>query len=182
MKKVYLVHGWEGHSENFWFPWLKEELEKKDFSVISFDMPNTSVPKIEEWVSHIAENIDSVDEKTYFVGHSVGCQAIMRFMEKLHKHVKIGGCVFVAPWLNLIGLSLEELNIAHPWINNKINFERILDHCGKFQIIFSSDDPYVHMSEIEKFEEGLHVNAIVKHGCGHFSNKKNIFEILEFVK
>lgn len=182
MKKVYLVHGWEGHSKIFWFPWLKEELERKGFFVESFKMPNSSVPKIEDWVSHILENVKDVDDRTYFVGHSIGCQAIMRSLEKMHKHVGVAGCVFVAPWLDLIGLNSEELNIAHPWINNKINFERVLDHCRNFQIIVSSDDPYISMDEVKKFEDNLNVNAIVKHGYGHFSDKKKIFEILNFVK
>ena len=28
MTRVYLVHGFQGHSKNYWFPWLEEELRK----------------------------------------------------------------------------------------------------------------------------------------------------------
>src|SRR3989344_5696346 len=124
MKKVYLIHKWGGNSGEEWYVWLKEELEKKGFEVEVFDMPNTDEPKIEEWVKYLEENInsDDIDEKTYFVGHSIGCQTILRYLEKLHKNKKIAGCVFVAPWLDLINLGEEEMKIAHPWINTKIDF------------------------------------------------------------
>jgi len=29
MKRALLLHGWAGSSDNHWFPWAKEELEKK---------------------------------------------------------------------------------------------------------------------------------------------------------
>ena len=32
MKRVFIIHGWEGHPENAWFPWLKKELEQKRVS------------------------------------------------------------------------------------------------------------------------------------------------------
>ena len=30
MKRVFIIHGWDGYPEEGWFPWLKEELEKED--------------------------------------------------------------------------------------------------------------------------------------------------------
>ena len=33
-------------------------------------MPNTDTPKIEEWVSFLDKQVDFLDDKTYFVGHS----------------------------------------------------------------------------------------------------------------
>ncbi len=180
--KVYLIHGWGGTGSGGWFDWLKEELTKKGFHVESFDMPNTEEPKIEEWVSHLQTEIEEVDERTYFVGHSIGCQTIMRFLEKLHKHKRIGGCVFVAGWFDLKGLGKEELEIAHPWINNPLDFSRINDHCDRFLAIFSEDDPLVDSSEAKKFEEKLGAKIIMKKDLGHFNEVLEIPEILDFVK
>ncbi len=51
MKKIYLIHGWGGSdSSEGWFGWLKEKAKEKEFEVISFNMPNTDKPVIEEWV------------------------------------------------------------------------------------------------------------------------------------
>jgi len=83
-KKVYLIHGWGGNdSSEGWFGWLKENLKEKGIEVIGFNMPNTDEPKIEEWLGFMKENIKNIDEETYFLGHSIGCQAILRFLEGL---------------------------------------------------------------------------------------------------
>ena len=183
-KKVYLIHRWGGDSESDWYGWTKKELEKKGIPVGVFDMPNTDNPKIEKWVKYLEENIKDVDEQTYFIGHSVGCQTILRYLEKLHKHKRIAGCVFVAPWFELINLEPEEMKIAHPWINTQIDFSRILDHCNNFLAIFSKNDPYVHLDEIEKFKKNLGAKIIIKEKQGHFTEEdkiKKIPEILEFI-
>ena len=183
-KKVYLIHRWGGDSESDWYGWTKKELEKKGIPVGVFDMPDTDNPKIEKWVKYLEENIKDVDEQTYFIGHSVGCQTILRYLEKLHKHKRIAGCVFVAPWFELINLEPEEMKIAHPWINTQIDFSRILDHCNNFLAIFSKNDPYVHLDEIEKFKKNLGAKIIIKEKQGHFTEEdgiKKIHEILEFI-
>ena len=101
-----MIHGWGGAGSGGWFDWLKRELSKKGFQVTAFDMPDTANPKIESWVGYLRDNIDVnvIDENTYFIGHSIGCQTILRFLEKLHKHKRVAGCAFVAPWLDLINL------------------------------------------------------------------------------
>lgn len=185
MKKVFLIHGWGGSSSSgAWFNWLKDSLNKKGFEVESFDMPNTWQPKIEDWVKFLEDNInpEEIDEETYFVGHSIGCQTIMRFLEKLHKHKQVGGCVFVAGWFDLITHSSEELEIAHPWIHSEIHFDRVLDHCNNFLAIFSDDDPDVSLEEAEKFKENLGAKIIIKHNQEHFDDTPEIPEILDFVK
>src|SRR3989339_1757277 len=186
-KKVYLIHRWGGDSESDWYGWTKKELEKKGIPVGVFDMPNTDNPKIEKWVKYLEENIKDVDEQTYFIGHSIGCQTIMRYLEKLHKHKKIAGCVFVAGWFDLIlsAHDSEELKIAHPWINTKIDFGRVLDHCNKFLAIFSNNDPCVHVDEAVKFKKNLGAKIIMKKNEEHFTEEdkiKKIPEILEFIK
>ena len=184
MKKTYLIHGWGGSSEGGWFDWLKSELVAKGYEVEAFDMPNTEEPKIEEWVGYLEDNInsDEVDEETYFVGYSIGCQTIIRFLEKLHKHKKVGGCVFVAGWFDLLDLEPEELLIAHPWVNSKIHFERVLDHCNNFLAIFSYNDPYVHLDEVKKFKENLGAKIIIKKRLEHFNTVEKIPDILKFIK
>jgi len=184
MKKVYLIHGWGSSSKEPWFVWLEKELRKKGWEIYAFDMPNSENPKIEEWVDYLIKNIgpNNIDEHTFFVGHSIGAQTILRFLEKLHKHKRIGGCVFVSPWFDLINLEPEELEIAHPWINSQIDFGRILDHDTKFVCIFSDNDPYVHLDESKKFKEKLGAEIIVKKDKGHFDSASGVLKIPEILK
>jgi hypothetical protein len=184
-KKIYMIHGWGGSSKDNWFPWLKKELEKKNVDVEVFDMPNSKRPKIEEWVKYLEENVKDIDEHTYFIGHSIGCQTILRFLEKLHKHKKIGGCIFVAGFFDLISLEPEEFEIAHPWITSPIDTSRILDHCNRFLCFFSKDDPDVHIQESEKFKDKFGAKIITLDGKGHFDDEiqpEILREVLRFVK
>jgi uncharacterized protein len=182
MIKAYIIHGWGFDSKMPWIKWLERELKKnKKIQVYALDMPNTEFPKIEEWVNYLKRNVGIINEVTYFVGHSIGCQTIMRFLEKLPKNEHIKGCVFIAPWFDLINLKDGEVDIAHPWINSKINFERVEQHTGNILAIFSNNDPYVSEKEVNKFKE-LGVKIIIKKDEGHFDNTKRIQEILEFIK
>ncbi len=187
MKKAYLIHRWGGDSESDWYGWVKKELEKKGVEVTVFDMPDSDNPKIEKWVKYLEQkiNTDDLDEHTYFIGHSVGCQTILRYLEKLHKHKRIGGCVLIAPWFNLINLDSEELKIAHPWVNTTVDFSRIMDHCNNFLAIFSDNDPYVHLDEVEKFKRFLGAKVMIKSKKGHFTEDDDVHripEIIRFVK
>jgi len=182
MKKVYLVHGWGGNnSSEGWFGWLKGEMKKRKVELIGFDMPDTDKPEIEKWVGFLEKNvkIDDINEETYFIGHSIGCQTILRFLEKQDK--KIAGCVFVAGWFNLKDLEENEIEIAKPWLTRKIDFNKARKNCKKFLAIFSDDDPYVPVSDAEIFKKNLGARIIIKHNKEHFNNVSRIDEILDFV-
>lgn len=187
MKTFYLIHGWGGSDSNeSWFGWLKAEGKKRGFKVIGFDMPNTDEPKIKEWVGFLQEKIKEVDGETYFVGHSIGCQTIMRFFEKLPINKKVGGAVFIAGWFNLKeetyaidGDGARE--IARPWIKTPIDFEKVKSHTNNFLAIFSDDDPCVPLSDKELFEKNLGAKTIVKHAEGHFDQSEKIEEIFNIL-
>ena len=181
MKKVFIIHGWEGYPEEVWFPWLKQELEKRGFSVIVPEMPDTESPVIEDWVSYLEKIVGIPDNNTYFVGHSIGCQTIMRYLEKID-NIKIGGAVFVAGWFNLIGLTTdEELEIAKPWLEIPINLNKVKEATNNFTAIFSSNDPYVPLKDQDIFKEKLGAKIIIEKDKGHFdegSGVKNLPSVL----
>ena len=134
MKKIIIVHGWGGSPDACWLPWLKEELESRNFKVIIPEMPNTDEPKIEEWVPFLKKYSEKADKDTFFVGGSIGCQTIMRVLEKMPKEIQMGGIVFIAPWFNLIPEPIEEeggTEIAAPWIKNPIDTNKVLSHTKK---------------------------------------------------
>ena len=51
------------------------------------------------WVAEITKIVEAPDKDTYFIGHSIGCQAILRYLEKINSPV--GGALFVAGWFFL---------------------------------------------------------------------------------
>ena len=99
----------------------EKELEKKGFHVEVPAMPDTDNPKIESWVSFLKKTIKNPGKDTYLIGHSIGCQAILRYLQGINS--KIGGVVFVAGWFSLKGLETDgEWAIAKPWIETPIDF------------------------------------------------------------
>ena len=116
-KRVFIIHGWGGNPEEGWFPWLKEELINHGFEVYIPSMPDTNNPTIKNWVGNLKNIIKSPDKNTYFVGHSIGCQTILRYLENLNDNIKVGKVILVAPWFRLkMYESKEEVRIAKPWI------------------------------------------------------------------
>jgi uncharacterized protein len=183
MKQVYLIHGWGGNdSSEGWFGFVKSELSNNGFKVTGFNMPDTDSPTIQNWVGFLEKNIKRVDKDTYFIGHSIGCQTIMRYLEKLPERVKIGGAIFVAGWFNLMDMDENEEKIAMPWIEGQIDFERVKKHTNNFLAIFSNNDPYVPLSNSNVFQEKLNAEIVIKDNEGHFNETLEIKEIIDFIK
>lgn len=178
MKKVFMIHGWDSNPDNCWFPWIKKELESKDFEVHIPKMPDTEHPKIEPWVSKISEVVGTPDKSTYLVGHSIGCQTIMRYLETLPEGTKIGGVIFVAGFFNLPNLETqEEKDIAKPWLETPINTNKIKNTTNNFIAIFSDNDEDVPLSDSKIFKEKLDAKIIVEQDKGHFDDEKGIKEL-----
>ena len=181
MNKIYIIHCWDGTKDDGWYPWLDSKISDKNNKVIRFNMPNTENPKIEEWVSELDKQVEILDENTYFIGHSIGCQTILRYLES--KNVdKIGGILFVAPWLDLLPKAIEDedsYNTAYPWIHTDINFDNIRNITDNITCIFSDDDYFVSLSQKEKFENLLNTKTIVVHNKGHISADDGVQELNE---
>ncbi|TAL49168.1 hypothetical protein EPN83_01350 [Patescibacteria group bacterium] len=90
-QRVFIIHGWDGYPQEGWFPWLKRELEKHGFETHVPAMPNPDKPKIREWVSELHNVIGEADEMTYLVGHSIGAQAVLRYISELLPDSAVGG-------------------------------------------------------------------------------------------
>lgn len=154
---------------------MKNRLRKQDFVVYVPKMPDTNKPTIKAWVVKLHRLAKRADENTYFVGHSIGAQAIMRYLEKLPANTKIGGVIFVAGWTNLTNQTPEEKPTARPWINTKINFSKVKKASKKFVAIFSDDDPYVPFSKNSKvFKQKLGAKIIIQHKKGHLSGSDGV--------
>ena len=182
-KRAFIVHRWDGTPKSDWYPWLKGELEKKGFKVEVPTMPNTSEPKINDWVNHLKKVAGKLDNATYFIGHSIGCQTIMRYLEKENYNGKIGGIIFVAGWFKLDNLEGEEVEtIAKPWMNTAIDFNKIKQKIPKLTVFLSTNEPYGFVEENSKiFKEKLNAKVILEKDKGHFTEDDGVSELPEIL-
>ncbi|MEX2369230.1 MAG: alpha/beta hydrolase [Candidatus Paceibacterota bacterium] len=173
MKSVYIIHGWDGSPEEPLHQWLKAQLESKGYQVTVPAMPNPEVPVIKDWILKIMETVVPSDN-VILVGHSVGCQAILRSVEVLAEGTKIAGIVLIAPWMELDEQTVQEegeevREIAQPWMETPIDFKKVKKHTDRVITIFSDNDPYVPVSQKDLFEDKLDAETFVLEGYGHFS-------------
>jgi predicted alpha/beta hydrolase family esterase len=179
MKRVIIVHRWAGGPNDDWRPWLKSELEKMGYDVLVPNMPDTEVPTIEKWVNKLSEVVGTPDSETYFVGHSIGCQTILRYLETID--IKVGGALFVAGWFNLENLEDEEVaEIARPWIEIPIDIQKVQSVLPKSILLISKDDPYGAFQEnVDKFSQFVTHTSVFDH-AGHFTEAKDPSVLSQF--
>ena len=179
-KRVFIIHGLGGYPEEGWFPWLKKELEDRSFDVFVPQLPEPDEPRVHTWVSAINETVCVPDERTYFVGHSIGCQAIARYLETLPAGKKVGGVVFVAGFfkvLSNIGDNETMKSVAKEWLEAPLSLEKVHTHFDKSTAIFSDDDPYVPLDNQEEYRGVLRSKVIIEKNMGHFSGTTGTFEL-----
>jgi len=176
--KAVIVHGWGGSPKSDWYNWLRKELENRDWDVEVPEMPETMVPKIDKWVEQLKKAAGKVDENTYFIGHSIGCQTILRYLENLKG--KAGGCILVAGWFNLTENTWDENythEIADPWLNTEIDLDKVKKKCRKIVAVFSNNDPYVPLTDKEIYKEKLGAEIIILEGKGHVSGEDGVKQL-----
>ncbi len=179
MKTAIIVHGWEGSSTSDWMPWAKDALEQMGVKVIVPDMPNPETPMIGEWVEHLASVAGTPDKDTYFIGHSIGCQTILRYLETLS--APVGGAIFVAGWFIVGNLEDAEAEaMAKPWIETPINFKKINTILPRSIVLLGDNDTWVPYEETKKqFEERLHSEVITIPGADHIDHAGPLPELIE---
>ncbi|MFA6161355.1 MAG: alpha/beta hydrolase [Patescibacteria group bacterium] len=179
MPRIIIIHGWSSGPQKEWFPWLERELKAKGFDVEIPAMPNPKVPQIGPWVGCLSQVVGTPDEEIILVGHSVGCQTILRYLETID--VKIRGAVFVAGWftLKLDDFDEAEIAIAKPWLETPIDFEKVKNNLNKSMAIFSDDDYFVPLADAELFRERLGSSIITLNQKGHISGLDGVTELPE---
>ena len=179
MNKIYIVHCWDGTKDDGWYPWLDKKISNDENKVFRFNMPDTTNPKIDSWISELDKQVEQLDEHTYFVGHSIGCQTILRYLEN-KKNKQIGGILFVAPWLDLLPEAVsdeESYKTAQPWLNSPIDFEKIRNLTDNITCIFSDNDYFVSLEQEKKFRELLNAKTIIVNSKGHISAEDGVNEL-----
>lgn len=175
MKRAIIVHGFKGKPDTNWKPWLKKELESRDFRVEVPEMPNTEHPNVSEWVSKLSQTIGNInDDQIYLIGHSLGCITILKYLETLTEEQRIKASVFVAGFTR----KFKEYSNGHDsFFEKELDYSDIKKHCGTFIAIHSEDDPNVGFEELAEFKGKLGARIIGVNGYGHFGSVDGVFEV-----
>ena len=177
-KHFYFIHGLGGRADGGFRPWLKEELEKAGHQVTSLSMPDTDNPKIEAWVSHLQEQIENPDENTVLIGHSLGCSASLRYLERLPEGQMVGKFISVAGFIDkatsLLETAPEELT---EWLNTPIDAKKAVASVKEMVGFFSDNDRSIPVESAEVVKEKYGARVIVESGMGHYNGSSGISEV-----
>jgi uncharacterized protein len=180
MKKVLILHGTGNNSQGNWFPWLKMELEKKDYQVWVPDLPRADKPNLSRYNQFIFSNKHwTFNEDTVIIGHSSGAVAILGLLQHLPENTQVGRCILVSAFKdNVIHWdSLNELFL------DPFNYDLIKQKSKKFIVVHSDNDPYIPLDQAEFIAAKLDAELLIKEGQGHFSGDdfKQLPFILELI-
>ena|SRR3989344_1789091 len=182
-KRVIIAHQWGGSPTSDWYQWLEKELKKGGHEVVLPEMPNPNAPVIETWVEALAKAVGTINTYDTFVGHSVGCQAILRFLESAQGQA--AKVVLVAPWLTLSSEVMsdpEYSELAKPWLEQPIDWAKVKTHAREFVAFFSKDDPYVPIENAELFKNNLGARIIIETGQKHYDVESGITQVPQVLK
>lgn len=176
---AFIFHGTEGHPQENWFPWMKEELEKLGCKTIvpQFPTPPVVPAKVSEWFDVLSEYEKDIDENTILIGHSLGGIFTLRVLEKLDHPVKaavlVGTPIGVRPILNY--------DRDESFSGFDFDWEKIRKNAGKFYVYQSDNDPYVGLENGKKLAENLGVGLTFVSGAGHFNKKTGYLKFVDLL-
>ncbi len=134
MKKIILLHGTWGNPENFWFPYIRDTLDKSKFTIEIPQLPNSENPRISEWLSFAQKNLN-YDSNTILVAHSAGCPLIFSILEWL-EWISIKRAILVSGFCEPLGNPPEAI------LQETYNWKKIKRSCEEFIFINSYNDPW----------------------------------------
>lgn len=133
MKNAIILHGTGTKNDEFWFPYLKTELEKLGYDVWLPQLPNAEHPNLEDWLPFILSR-GTFTEETVLIGHSAGAQAMLSVLEGIN--VKIKKAIFVSGYAKLLRKNAGGENEEEPC------WDAIRPHAEEFIFINSDNDPW----------------------------------------
>jgi predicted alpha/beta hydrolase family esterase len=181
-ERAFIIHGYQGYPEEAWQPWLKAELEIRGYKVALPAMPHPDRPVISEWVSFIGGLVGEPDKETVLIGHSLGAQAVLHYLEALGGAGRsVGKTVLIASNFP-VGMSPKAADertggdkVLEPWLVSGLNPAWVRKAAGKCTVILSDNDPYIPFGEAKaSFDANLQAEIVVESGKGHFNEDDRI--------
>jgi hypothetical protein len=180
-KTAFIIHGAYGSPNENWIPWLKKELEKRNWEVKVLVFPTPERQNLISWLETIDPFLKDMSEHTILIGHSIGATFILHLLEKLDTTIKAS--YLVSGFLGrLDNPDFDEINQS---FMKDFDWEKIRRNSNKFYIYHSDNDPYVPFEKAKELADKLKIKPILVRSAGHFnidSGYSKFDKLLEDIK
>lgn len=174
--KVVIMPRWGGGPGNDWYPWISEvyaALGTAELEVLA--PPDPGTPTIDAWVGHLRAALGddpSTLARTVVVGHSVGCQAVLRWAASLPSDRRLGALLLVAGWWRVD----EPWATLEPWTELDYELERVRTVAPRPQVMLGLDDPFTadYAANARLWEERLDARVFAVPGAKHFNDPRQV--------
>ena len=133
MKNAIILHGTGTKKTEFWFPYIKKELELRGYKVWLPQLPKVEKPNIHDWLPFILKN-GTFSKDTVIIGHSAGAQITLSVLEKIN--VKVKQVILISGYARALIANKNAKKL------NKFNWKKIRPHAKNFVFINSDNDPW----------------------------------------
>jgi uncharacterized protein len=184
--RIVIVPRWAGGPDHDWYPWVREQLRGShpQLAVEMLELPNPGAPVIEQCVAAFEAALGTdvaALGSTMLVGHSVGGQALMRYLAEqcaAPSSEPRPELVCIAGWWTVD----EPWPTIRPWIEVPIDLPRLRANTARVTVLLSDDDPFTAdwRANQAAWEQRLDADVRVKPGARHFNSAQEpaVLELL----
>lgn len=173
-RRLVIVPRWSGTPASDFYPWLRGRLlgehPQRFASVEVLDMPQPQSPVVSAWVNAVAQAIGgdrAAAGRTVLMGHSVGCQAVLRALAELPEGGAVQAVLGVAGWFTVD----RPWPTLLPWLQTPFEEARVRRAARRIRVLISDNDPFTaDAAQTERlFIERLGAEVEVVSGGLHFN-------------
>lgn len=171
--RLCIVPRWNGSASTDFYAWLcaRPEVRARFGEILLPEVAQPAQPTIAAWVESLQQAVAGAGPadlgRTYFLGHSVGCQAILRFLERSSGNTPAAGVLCVAGWWTVD----QPWDSIRPWIDTPMDTDRVRAAARRFLVLVSDDDPFTSdfRATEHAFRERLGAEVRCVPGARHFN-------------
>lgn len=140
---VLVLHGFEGHRDMNWFPWIREEMAKCDTVIICPNLPDSGKPDIAAHMHALDEYRDMLGGSPVVIGHSLGAATALRWISHARLHpVRLVLIAPVAP--DVASLSDYAFPVEfYAYRDTPLDEKYLSEAVDEVVLFLSHDDPYI---------------------------------------
>ncbi|SHG69737.1 RBBP9/YdeN family alpha/beta hydrolase [Streptoalloteichus hindustanus] len=156
-----------------WAPWLRDELAALGFATVFETFPDSIAARREYWLSFLDEHL-AVGPDDVLLGWSSGAVATLRYLEG-HR---LRGAVLVSPYTGLD----DELERASGYFDQPWDWDAMRRNQESAAVFWGDDDPFIPQEQFALVAEALDATSFEILGGGHFLDRTEFPELLEYFR